>query len=217
MINGKLTVDVMDDKRASTCFDIAIHDDVFELTKEEKIRRISLHFKQIMLALGLNLHDDSLRDTPNRVARMYVEEIFSGLDPLNKPDITLFNNNYRYNGMLIEKNISLYSYCEHHFVPIAGKAHVAYIPNGKVIGLSKINRVVQYYSKRPQVQERLTRQIGDALKDILGTEDVAVMIDAIHYCVASRGIEDTNSSTITTHYSGKFLNSDERREFLSML
>jgi len=216
-MNGNLMADVMENKKTSTCFDTAIHADALELTNEEKIRRISIHFRQIMLTLGLNLHDDSLRDTPGRVAKMYVEEVFSGLDPLNKPDITLFNNIYKYSGMLVEKNISLYSYCEHHFVPIAGKAYVAYIPNGKVIGLSKINRVVQYYSKRPQVQERLTGQIAEALKEILCTADVAVMIDAVHYCVASRGVQDTNSSTITTHYSGKFLNTDERKEFLSML
>jgi len=183
---------------------------------EIKIRLISNHFKHIMLALGLDINDESLKDTPDRVAKMFVKEVFSGLNPHNKPSITLFNNDYKYNEMLIEKNITLYSYCEHHFVPIVGKAHVAYFSTGKVIGLSKINRLVQYYSKRPQVQERLTVQIAEGLKEVLETEDVAVVVDAIHHCVASRGIQDTNSSTITTHFSGKFLNADVRNQFLSL-
>ena len=148
---------------------------------------------------------------------MYVKEIFSGLNPRQKPNVTLFENSYRYNEMLIEKNITLYSYCEHHFVPIVGKAHVAYISNGKIIGLSKINRLVEYYSKRPQVQERLTNQIAEGLKEALGTEDVAIVIDAIHYCVASRGVKDTSSSTITAHYGGKFLQSDTKNQFLSLI
>jgi len=187
------------------------------LTNEEKIKKISYHFKQIMQTLGLDLNDDSLKDTPDRVAKMYVKEAFSGLDAKNKPKISLFDNNYKYNEMLIEKNISVYSYCEHHFVPIVGKAHVAYISTGKVIGLSKINRLVQHYSKRPQVQERLTVQIAEALKAALQTEDVAVVIDAVHFCVASRGIRDTSSSTITKHFSGRFANAETKNEFLSML
>ena len=170
-----------------------------------------------MLALGLDLHDESLQGTPDRVAKMFVKEVFSGLNPDNKPDITLFENDYGYNDMLIEKNITLYSYCEHHFVPIVGKAHVAYFSSGKVIGLSKINRLVAYYAKRPQVQERLTIQIAEGLKEALETEDVAVIVDAVHHCVASRGIQDTNSSTLTTHFSGKFTQTHIRNQFLSLV
>lgn len=187
------------------------------INEEVKIEMISRHFRQIMLILGLNLNDDSLKDTPYRVARMYVRETFSGLNPENKPSISLFENSYCYNEMLLEKNITLYSCCEHHFVPIIGKAHVAYYSSGKVIGLSKINRVVQYYSRRPQVQERLTVAIADALKSILCTEDVAVMIDAVHLCVSSRGVQDVNSTTITSHYSGKFKIPEVKNEFLSYL
>lgn len=184
---------------------------------EEKIRLISSHFKQIMLVLGLDLDDDSLKETPDRVAKMYVTEIFSGLNIKNKPGITLFENKYSYNEMLIEKNITVYSYCEHHFVPIIGKAHVAYYSSGKVIGLSKINRIVHYYCKKPQVQERLTEQIAGALKEALDTEDVAVVIDAAHLCVASRGVGDVNSTTVTSHYSGRFKSEETRREFLSFI
>ena len=184
---------------------------------EEKISLITNHFRQIMLILGLDLSDDSLQGTPARVAKMYVKEIFSGLNPENKPDITLFENRYSYSEMLVEKNITLYSSCEHHFVPIIGKAHVAYYSSGKVIGLSKINRIVQYYSKKPQVQERLTEQIAAALKEALNTKDVAVVIDAAHLCVASRGINDVNSTTVTSHYSGKFKNESVKKEFLSSI
>jgi GTP cyclohydrolase I len=170
-----------------------------------------------METLGLDLSDDSLKDTPNRVAKMYVKEIFSGLNPKNIPSISLFENTYHYTEMLIEKDITLFSYCEHHFVPIIGKAHVAYIPAKKVIGLSKINRLVQYYSKRPQVQERLTIQIAEGLKEVLQTEDVAVKIEASHLCVASRGIKDTQSSTTTTAFFGRFQQEKTRIEFLSSL
>lgn len=187
------------------------------LNDDEKIKVISGHFKEIMKTLGLDLNDDSLKDTPHRVAKMYVKEIFSGLNPENEPPVTLFENKYQYNKMLVEKGITLYSYCEHHFVPIIGKAHVAYISKGKVIGLSKINRLVQFYAKRPQVQERLTQQIGDCLKKAIGTEDVAVVIDAVHLCVASRGIKDTGSSTVTAYYSGKFLDDGIKNEFLSLI
>src|SRR5690242_2532826 len=161
------------------------------IADDEKITIIAGHFKEIMKTLGLDLNDDSLKDTPARVAKMYVKEVFSGLNPENEPEITLFDNNYQYNKMLIEKEITLYSYCEHHFVPIVGKAHVAYISKGKVIGLSKINRLVQFYASRPQVQERLTNQIAEGLKKAIGTEDVAVVVDAVHFCVASRGVKDT--------------------------
>lgn len=184
---------------------------------DEKIKVIADHFRGIMETLGLDLKDDSLKDTPQRVAKMYVKEIFSGLSPANEPKVTLFENKYQYNKMLVEKGITLYSYCEHHFVPIVGKVHVAYISKGKVIGLSKINRLVQYYSRRPQVQERLTNQIAEGLREAIGTDDVAVLIDAVHLCVASRGIRDTNSSTITANYSGKFINEGTKNEFLALI
>jgi GTP cyclohydrolase I len=187
------------------------------MNEDEKIKLIGSHFKKIMQTLGLDLNDDSLKGTPERVAKMYVKEVFSGLNPNNKPEITLFENKYQYNKMLVEKDITLYSYCEHHFVPIIGKVHVAYISKGKVIGLSKINRLVQYYAKRPQVQERLTVQIAEGLKKAIGTEDIAVLIDAVHLCVTSRGIKDTNSSTITSHYSGKFINEETKNEFLALV
>jgi GTP cyclohydrolase IA len=184
---------------------------------ETKIKLIRDHFKQIMILLGLDLNDDSLRDTPERVAKMYVKEIFSGLNIDNKPGITLFDNKYNYNEMLVEKNITIYTYCEHHFVPIMGRAHVAYYSSGKVIGLSKINRIVEYYCKRPQVQERLTNQIAEELKEALQTNDVAVVIDAVHFCVASRGVKDTNSSTITSFYGGRFSLPEVKSEFLNRI
>ena len=157
-----------------------------------------------MDVMGLDLTDDSLKGTPNRVAKMYIDEIFSGLNPANKPKIALFDNKYQYNQMLVEKNITFYSNCEHHFVPIIGKAHVAYISSGKVIGLSKLNRIVQYFAKRPQVQERLTNQIAEELKAVLQTENVAVIIDAKHLCVSSRGIKDDTSATVTSYFGGAF-------------
>ena len=178
---------------------------------------IQKHFKEIMQILGLDLTDDSLRGTPERVAKMYVKEIFSGLNPANKPHVKLFDNKYNYNQMLVEKDITIFSNCEHHFVPIIGKVHVAYISSGKVIGLSKINRIVQYYAKRPQVQERLTVQIGNELKSLLNTEDVAVVVDAEHLCVSSRGIQDTSSSTVTSFYSGRFESEMTKKEFLSYI
>lgn len=198
-----------------TTTDTPIRSDAFELSDSEKMNKIEHHFAQIMNTLGLNLYDDSLCGTPKRVAKMFVKEMFRGLNPLNKPEISLFENKYGYKKMLIEKDITLYSNCEHHFVPIIGKVHVAYIPDKQVIGLSKINRLVQYYAKRPQVQERLTIQISDALKEALQHNDVAVVIEADHLCVASRGIKDTNSTTLTAHYSGQFENEATRQEFLS--
>lgn len=185
------------------------------LTDDEKIEKIEFHFAKIMDILGLDLHDDSLRGTPNRVAKMFVKEQFSGLNPINKPEISLFENKYDYHEMLIEKDITLYSSCEHHFVPIIGKVHVAYIPGKQIVGLSKINRIVNYFAKRPQVQERLTIQISDALKEMLNHKDVAVVIEADHLCVASRGIKDTNSKTVTSCYSGKFETQAIKQEFLS--
>lgn len=191
--------------------------DAFEISDAEKIKIISKHFRQIMNVMGLGMEDDSLKGTPDRVAKMFIKEAFSGLNPANKPGTALFDNKYKYNEMLVEKNITVHSYCEHHFVPIIGKAHVAYISNGKVIGLSKINRLVQYYSKRPQVQERLNVQIAQGLKEVLGKDDVAVMIDAVHQCVLSRGVNDVNSNTITTYFSGRFEEEKYRREFLDLI
>ncbi|MEO5642464.1 MAG: GTP cyclohydrolase I FolE [Bacteroidia bacterium] len=211
------SLDIIGEEHIATSADTPLRKDAFELSNKIKIERIQEHFREIMHIMGLDLTDDSLRGTPERVAKMYVNEIFSGLDPANKPDVKLFDNKYKYEEMLIEKNITLYSYCEHHFVPIIGKVHVAYISNGKVIGLSKINRLVKYYSKRPQVQERLTNQIAAALKEALGTDDVAIIIDAVHLCVSSRGISDTNSSTITSGYSGKFKDEKVKAEFISLV
>ena len=179
-----------------------------------QIEQIEYHFGKIMETLGLNIVDDSLKDTPRRVAKMFVNEAFKGLNQDNFPDITVFENNYGYEEMLVEKNITLYTYCEHHFVPIIGKVHVAYYPEQFVIGLSKINRLVEYYSKRPQVQERLTVEIAEGLKEVLRTDSVAVYIEADHLCVASRGIKDTNSVTTTSHFCGKFKEREERKAFL---
>jgi len=212
-----VTIDDMGDEHVSTSVDTPLRADAFDLSDEEKIEKIALHFGEIMDILGLDRTDDSLSGTPRRVAKMYVKEIFSGLNPANFPDIKLFENKYQYNQMLVEKNILFYSNCEHHFVPIIGKAHVAYISSGKVIGLSKINRVVQHFAKRPQVQERLTMQISDALKKVLETEDVAVVIDATHLCVSSRGVKDVNSSTVTSHFSGQFAQEQTKNEFLKYL
>jgi GTP cyclohydrolase I len=209
--------DIIGDEHISTSLETPLREDAFEMTDALKIDLIQTHFKEIMHILGLDLNDDSLCGTPRRVAKMYVEEIFSGLNPANKPDVKLFENKYQYNEMLIEKDITLFSSCEHHFVPIIGKVHVAYISSGQVIGLSKINRLVEYYAKRPQVQERLTRQIAEGLKEALQSKDVAVIIDAVHLCVSSRGIKDTNSSTITASYSGAFKDEKTKAEFISLV
>ena len=192
--------------------------DAFVRTDEAKIEAISGHFEAIMRELGLDLSDDSLAGTPRRVAKMYVQEWFKGLDPKHRPDVRMFDNRYEYHQLLVERDITLFSCCEHHFVPIIGKAHVAYLPGSHVVGLSKLNRVVQYYARRPQVQERLTRQIAEELKQSLGTDDVAVLIEADHLCVMSRGVNDTSSSTLTSEYGGRFA-SDEalRREFLRQI
>lgn len=212
-----LSIDEIGDDHLFTGIDTPLRADAFELTDKEKKEIISKHFKVIMETLGLDLTDDSLKGTPDRVAKMYVEEIFSGLNPENKPKVALFDNKYQYNQMLVEKNILLYSNCEHHFLPIYGRAHVAYISSGKVIGLSKLNRLVNYFAKRPQVQERLTMQIGEELKSVLGTEDVAVMIEAKHLCVSSRGIQDDQSETITSFYSGQFNSDLKIQEFLTLI
>jgi len=189
----------------------------FEMDDATKIREIEKRFSEIMDILGLDLNDDSLKGTPRRVAKMFVKEVFSGLDPKNKPVARLFENKYNYDQMIVEKDITFYSHCEHHFVPIFGKAHVAYFSTGKVIGLSKINRIVQYYAKRPQVQERLTIQIAKEIENSLNTKDVAVVIDATHLCVSSRGVGDTNSKTGTAHFQGKFDKKSIKREFLNYI
>ncbi len=210
-LNG-FTIDDIGDDHLLTGLETPMKKDAFKLSDSDKKERITFLFEEIMDVLGLDLTDDSLKGTPQRVAKMYVDEIFAGLNPANKPKIALFDNKYKYNQMLVEKNITFYSNCEHHFVPIIGKAHVAYISSGKVIGLSKLNRIVQYYAKRPQVQERLTNQIANELKTILNTNDVAVIIDAKHLCVSSRGIKDDTSSTVTTFYGGEFNSADKIRE-----
>ena len=217
--NNKImfTDEEIGDEHIMTSVDTPMRENAFEMRDDEKIAQIEYHFRQIMETLGLDLTDDSLKGTPKRVAKMYVKEIFSGLDPKNMPSVALFDNKYQYNEMLVEKNISFYSNCEHHFVPIFGKAHVAYIANGQVIGLSKLNRIVQHFAKRPQVQERLTMQIAKELQKILGTEDIAVMIDAKHLCVASRGVKDDTSSTITSYYGGKFQDDATKAEFLKYI
>jgi GTP cyclohydrolase IA len=211
------TFDAMGDHHVASSAITPIRLDAFELTDAEKIELIEKNFREIMVTLGLDLRDDSLAGTPHRVAKMYVQEIFAGLNPKNLPVAALFENKYQYGEMLVEKNITLHSVCEHHFVPIVGKAHVAYIAGGKVIGLSKINRIVRHFAKRPQVQERLTTEIAAHLREILQTDDVAVVIDAKHYCVAMRGVEDTASSTITSAYSGRFEDATVRAEFLRYL
>jgi GTP cyclohydrolase I len=220
MLNAKddhRLLEELGDSHVAGAMDTPLRQDAFERDNELKIELIEKHFREIMHILGLDLSDDSLRGTPYRVAKMYVEEIFSGLSPDNKPRVALFENKYRYRQMLVEKDIAVYSHCEHHFVPIVGKAHVAYISNGHVIGLSKINRIVDYYSRRPQVQERLTRQIANELRSVLQTEDVAVVVDAHHMCVSMRGVQDRQSRTITSDYSGRFLDDATRSEFLRYL
>jgi GTP cyclohydrolase I len=206
-----------DDSLLSNPSSTPLRADAFEMSDEDKMEIIERDFRHIMHTLGLDLTDDSLRGTPARVARMYVKEIFSGLNPENHPRMSSFENKYQYGQMLIVKNITLHSTCEHHFLPIVGRAHVAYISQGNIIGLSKLNRIVDYYARRPQVQERLTVQIVEALQKILDTPDVACVIDARHMCVTTRGIKDTASSTITAHYGGRFNESETRSEFLRYL
>ena len=209
-----IQIDEMGDQHVMTTIETPMRADAFLLSDDEKIAQIEEKFRDIMNIMGMDLTDDSLQGTPHRVAKMYIKEIFSGLNPANKPAVKLFENKYQYKEMLVERNITFYSNCEHHFVPIIGKAHVAYISNGKVIGLSKLNRIVQFFAKRPQVQERLTIQIAEELKRVMETEDVAVLIDAVHLCVSSRGVQDFNSATVTSSYSGAFNNEATRNEFL---
>ena len=216
MLNG-FSIEEIGDDHLYTGLKTPIKKDAFKLSDEEKKQKIEILFSKIIGVIGLDLTDDSLKGTPKRVAKMYIDEIFSGINPKNKPKIALFENKYQYNQMLVEKNITFYSNCEHHFVPIIGKAHIAYISSGRVIGLSKINRIVQYFAKRPQVQERLTNQIAEELKIILNTEDIAVIIDAKHLCVSSRGIKDDTSTTVTSYFGGKFNKQDKIVELQNTL
>lgn len=219
----KLTLDTteadeMGNDHAGSSISTPMHKDAFKLSEEEKIEIIQEHFAQIMHTLGLDLNDDSLKGTPYRVAKMYVKEIFKGLNPKHKPTARQFNNNYDYNDMIIERNIQVTSFCEHHFLPFIGKAHVGYISSGqRVIGLSKINRIVDYYSRRPQVQERLTLQIADELQKALETEDVAVFIDSKHLCVSMRGIRDITSTTITSEFRGAFKQHEVQQKFIDYI
>ncbi|WP_347840385.1 GTP cyclohydrolase I FolE [uncultured Draconibacterium sp.] len=217
--NGKSndTHDNIGDNHVATSLETPLRPDAFQLPDEKKMEIIESKFREIMETMGLDLSDDSLQGTPHRVAKMFIKEIFYGLNPQNKPKISVFENKFKYGEMLVEKNINLNSTCEHHFLPIVGKAHVAYISSGEVIGLSKINRIVDYYARRPQVQERLTVQIANELKSVLKTDDVAVIIDARHMCVSSRGIKDEGSSTVTAEYSGKFKENETRAEFLKYI
>ncbi len=213
----KLEMELLGDNHISTSTETPLRKDAFEKTDAQKIKAIEYYFAQILEELGLDLTDDSLSGTPYRVAKMYVKELFYGLDPKNKPKISLFDNKYGYGKMLVEKNISLDSLCEHNFLTINGYSHVAYIPKDKVIGLYKINRVVDYYAHRPQVQERLSLQILNELKETLQTEDVMVMISAKHLCVSQRGIKDKESSTTTLEYSGRFNEKSFRDEFFKCI
>ena len=210
-------LEAIGDDHIGASMETPLRADAFELSDIEKIGLIQKDVRSIMNTLGLDLTDDSLKGTPTRVAKMFVQEIFSGLHPDRKPKASTFENKYNYNEMLVEKNITLYSTCEHHLLPIVGKAHIAYISNGTVVGLSKMNRIVDYYAKRPQVQERLTKQIVKELQEVLNTDDVACVIDANHICVNSRGIRDVDSSTITSEFGGKFKSKETRREFLDYI
>jgi GTP cyclohydrolase I len=217
MINNEEFQDEIGNNHISTSAKNPVRDDAFDISDDEKIERIKKDVANILLTLGMDLTDDSLKGTPNRVAKMFVKELFGGLNPAKKPSASTFENGYKYGEMLVEKNITVYSTCEHHLLPIIGRAHVAYISNGRVVGLSKINRIVDYYSKRPQVQERLTMQIVQELQIALGTEDVACIIDAKHLCVNSRGIKDIESSTVTSEFGGKFKNEQTRSELLEYI
>ena len=211
------SIDKFDDDHLSASLTTPIRDDAFDMSDQEKISLIRDNVEKILHTIGMDLSDDSIKGTPDRVAKMFVNEIFSGLNPKNKPKSSTFENKYKYGEILIEKNITLYSTCEHHLLPIYGKAHVGYISNGNVVGLSKMNRIVDYFSRRPQVQERLTLQIVEELQKVLNTKDVACVIDAKHMCVNSRGINDISSSTITSEFGGKFKNKQTKREFLDFL
>ena len=210
-------IEAMGNDHVGSAGDTPLRDNAFEMSDIEKISLIKKDVTSILETLGMDLTDDSLKGTPSRVAKMFVQEIFGGLHPDRKPKASTFENKYKYGEMLVEKNITLYSTCEHHLLPIVGKAHIAYISNGTVVGLSKMNRIVDYYAKRPQVQERLTIQIVRELQEIMNTEDVACVIDAKHLCVNSRGIRDIDSSTVTSEFGGTFKNPETRREFLDYI
>jgi len=212
-----LLAEEIGDAHESFSAETPLRSDAFDKSNEEKIAIIAEHVRGILDTLGMDLSDDSLQGTPMRVAKLFVNEAFGGLHPDRKPSMSTFENSYRYNEMLVEKNIVVYSTCEHHLLPIVGRAHVAYISKGKVVGLSKMNRIVDYYAKRPQVQERLTRQIVQALQETLGTKDVACVIDAKHLCVNSRGIRDIESSTVTAEFGGAFQNEEKKQEFLNYI
>ena len=210
-------VELIGDDHVGTGIETPMRKDAFIISDNQKMAIIEDKFRDIMETLGLDLTDDSLKGSPRRVAKMFVQEIFYGLNPENKPSISVFENKFKYGEMLVEKNINVNSFCEHHFLPIYGKAHVAYFSSGQVIGLSKINRIVDYFARRPQVQERLTVEIAYELRKVLKTDDVAVVIDARHMCVSCRGIKDESSSTVTAEYSGKFKDKAVREEFLKYL
>jgi GTP cyclohydrolase I len=209
--------DEIGDNHQAASRETPLRKDAFKISDAEKTILIEEKMHEILNILGMDLTDDSLNGTPRRVAKMFVNEIFSGINPINKPKSSTFENKYKYGEMLVEKNITLYSTCEHHLLPIFGKAHLAYISNGTVVGLSKMNRIVDYFAKRPQVQERLTLQIVEELKKILGTENVACVIDAKHLCVNSRGIRDISSSTVTAEFGGVFKDKEKKREFLDYI
>jgi len=216
-MKDKEQVQIVGDNHYSSSIETPLRVDAFEKSDEEKIKNIQHHFKMIMQEMGLDLTDDSLSGTPYRVAKMYVKELFYGLNPANKPKLSTFENKYGYKKMLVEENITIDSACEHHFLPIVGHAHVAYIPKDKVIGLSKINRLVNYYARRPQVKERLVLQILNDLQQVLDTKDVIVSVTAKHLCVSSRGIKDQNSLTTTLEYGGCFSETATRNEFLKII
>ncbi len=217
MINNEDLQEELGNNHIATSANTPLKKDAFLISDEEKIESIKKDVERILNTLGMDLTDDSLKGTPNRVAKMFVKEIFGGLNPAKKPSSSTFENKYNYNEMLVEKNIVVYSTCEHHLLPIVGRAHVAYISNGTVVGLSKMNRIVDYFAKRPQVQERLTIQIVEELQQVLGTKDVACIIDAKHLCVNSRGIRDIESSTVTAEFGGKFKEDLTRKEFLEYI
>lgn len=216
MTNQK-QADILGDNHIGTSAETPLRSDAFAKTDDQKIEAISFHYQKIMEELGLDLTDDSLSGTPYRVAKMYVKELFSGLDPKNKPKISVFDNKYQYSKMLIESDITFNSSCEHHFLPIIGKAHIGYISSGKVIGLSKMNRIVEYYGRRPQVQERMTMQIFNELKTALQTDDVIVVVEAEHLCVSTRGVNDKSSKTTTLEYGGQFGDTQIRKDFFKMI
>jgi GTP cyclohydrolase I len=213
----KELIELIGDNHQMTSAVTPLRFDAFYKSDEEKMKNIEEHFYAIMYEMGMDMDDDSLQGTPHRVAKMFIQEIFSGLNPANKPKISVFDNSYHYDKMLVEANINFNSTCEHHFLPITGKAHIGYVSSGKVIGLSKLNRIVDYYSKRPQVQERLIMQIFNELKEVLDTDNVIVVMEAKHLCVSSRGIKDESSYTSTIQYGGIFNEKENRNDFFNMI